>query len=79
MENKVQVDKIRVKIWDKNNQNVIIYDNNLMDTGEDTDPITAISAGAIVIHNKKSQARMDYSYTLETKATREIHVFPNPV
>jgi len=45
------VDIFRIKIWDKNNNDAIVYDNN-MGSGEDADPTTEICGGQIVIHKK---------------------------
>ena len=44
------VDKIRMKIWDKNNGNAIVYDNQ-MGASDSANPTTAISGGSIVLHN----------------------------
>ncbi len=44
-------DTFRIKIWDKNNNDVIIYDNQLGDQ-ENADPTTDIAGGQIVIHKK---------------------------
>jgi uncharacterized repeat protein (TIGR03803 family) len=43
-------DKIRVKIWDKNNGNVLVYDNQ-MGAPDSANPTTAIGGGSIVLHN----------------------------
>lgn len=43
------VDKFRIKIWDKNNNDEVVYDNEL-GAGDDEDPTTAITGGNIVIH-----------------------------
>jgi hypothetical protein len=43
------VDLFRIKIWDKDNNDEVIYDNQLGDP-EDGDPTTAIANGQIVIH-----------------------------
>ena len=45
------VDLFRIKIWDKDDGDTIIYDNQLGDP-EDDDPTTAIGGGQIVIHKK---------------------------
>jgi uncharacterized repeat protein (TIGR03803 family) len=74
-----RVDKIRIQIWDKNNNNAIVYDTNLTDTDTDADPSTAIHRGAIVIHTKKANARMDHAYIREGESVREIVAYPNPV
>ena len=51
-------DKFRIKIWDKNNNDLVVYDNNLIEE-LDSDPETDISGGSIVIHTvtKKSASR----------------------
>jgi hypothetical protein len=46
------VDLFRIKIWDKDNGDAIVYDNQ-MDALDDADPTTAIGGGSIVIHTKK--------------------------
>jgi hypothetical protein len=43
------IDKFRIKIWDKNNGNAVIYDNQ-MGAGIDDNPSTALAGGSIVIH-----------------------------
>ena len=43
------VDKFRIKIWDKNQGNSVVYDNQ-MNASDTADPTTAISGGSIVIH-----------------------------
>jgi PKD repeat protein len=45
------VDRFRMKIWDKDNNNQIIFDNN-MGTPDNHDPLTPLSGGQITIHNK---------------------------
>jgi hypothetical protein len=44
------VDKIRVKIWDKNNGNAIIYDNQ-MGAPDTANPTTQTTGGNITLHN----------------------------
>jgi hypothetical protein len=43
------VDKFRIKVWDKSNNDAVLYDNQpgASDSG---DPTTAIAGGSIVIH-----------------------------
>ena len=50
------VDMFRIKIWDKNNGDALVYDNN---SGEDddADPATGIAGGQIVIHKKQKHQR----------------------
>lgn len=45
-------DLFRIKIWDKDNDDVIVYDNQ-MDALEDAEPTTIIGGGNIVIHKAK--------------------------
>lgn len=45
------VDLFRIKIWDKDDADAIIYDNQ-MNAADDDDPTTAIGGGNIVIHTK---------------------------
>jgi len=42
-------DKFRIKIWDKNNNDNIIYDNQI-NVPDDADPTTVIGGGSIIIH-----------------------------
>ncbi len=42
-------DLFRIKIWDKNNNNMVVYDNQL-GAADFADPTTAITSGKIVIH-----------------------------
>ncbi len=46
------VDLFRIKIWDWDNGDAIVYDNQ-MGASEDADPTTAIGGGSIVIHPGK--------------------------
>lgn len=43
------VDKFRIKIWDKDDDDTIVYDNQMGDAN-DEDPTTEIGGGSIVIH-----------------------------
>jgi hypothetical protein len=46
------VDLFRIKIWDKDNDDAIVYDNQMGDADE-ADLTTEIGGGSIVIHTKK--------------------------
>jgi PKD domain len=46
------VDKFRIKIWDKENKDTIIYDNGV-GIAEDAEPSTTIGGGSIVVHKEK--------------------------
>jgi PKD repeat protein len=51
-------DKFRIKIWDKNNGNAVVYDNQ-MSAAENADASTLIAGGSIVIHEvKKANAKI---------------------
>lgn len=65
------VDKFRIKIWDRNGNDEIIYDNKL---GEDDDSnaVQEIGSGSIVIH--KSTAAPESL----PEDTRALAPFPNP-
>ena len=43
------LDRFRIKIWDNNNNGVVVYDNQ-MGAADTDDPTTAIAGGSIVIH-----------------------------
>ena len=45
------VDLFRIKIWDKDQGDVVIYDNQMGDDDE-ADAATAIGGGSIVIHKE---------------------------
>ena len=42
-------DKFRIKIWDINNNDTLVYDNQL-GAADNVDPTTTITGGNIVIH-----------------------------
>ena len=46
-----EVDLFRIKIWDKDDNDAVVYDNQ-MEEAEDADPTTAIGGGNIKIHKK---------------------------
>ncbi len=50
--NAFDIDMFRIKIWDKDNSDAIVYDNNIGGV-LDSDPTTEIAGGQIVIHKKK--------------------------
>jgi hypothetical protein len=43
------VDKFRIKIWDKDAGDGVVYDNQ-MGGADDDEPTTAISGGSIKVH-----------------------------
>ena len=46
------VDRFRIKIWDKDAADEIVYDNQL-EAADDAEPATEIGGGSIVIHDGK--------------------------
>ena len=44
------VDLLRIKIWDKDNYDAVVYDNQMGDD-DDADPTTGIGAGNVMIHH----------------------------
>ena len=47
-----EVDKFRIKIWDKDSDDTVVYDNQMGAAGN-AEPTTAIGGGSIVIHKAK--------------------------
>ncbi|MGI0149592.1 MAG: FG-GAP repeat domain-containing protein, partial [Thermoplasmata archaeon] len=47
-------DKFRIRIWDENQGDAVVYDNQIgcPNQGNNADPCTALGGGAIVIHKK---------------------------
>ena len=43
-------DKFRIKIWDKNNGNAVVYDNQ-MGAPDSANPTTVLGGGNLVIHH----------------------------
>jgi len=44
-------DRLRVKIWDKSDEDMIVYDNQV-GFDDDEPPTTIIGGGSIVVHKK---------------------------
>ena len=47
-------DLFRIKIWDKDNGDAVVYDN-LMGAGDDADLKTALGGGSIAIHTNNGR------------------------
>jgi len=45
----------RIKIWDKDNGDVVVYDNQI-GADDDAEPTTAIGGGSIVVHKAQPNA-----------------------
>jgi len=74
----VSIDRFRIRIWDKNDNDLIIYDN---DKGNDinTDPMTTIAGGSIVIHASYLKSTLGFADNTENADDRiQFDVFPNP-
>lgn len=48
------IDRFRIKIWDKDNGDAIVYDNEL-GADDSSDPSTEIAGGSIVVHTPKEK------------------------
>ena len=44
-------DTFRIKIWDKDNDDAVVYDNQ-MDGDDDDSPTTTLGGGQIVVHKE---------------------------
>jgi hypothetical protein len=73
-------DKFRIRIWDINDGNRVIYDNNCTNTDENADPATAIEGGSIVIHDpkKKTSNRMEAPAFVLAPQDFNVKVLGNP-
>jgi hypothetical protein len=74
------IDKFRIKIWNKNSGNAIVYDNN-MGLDENDLPTTALGGGSIVIHeNGKSGESGDpiIGDPVLIEGLTALSVYPNP-
>ena len=71
------IDKFRIKIWDKDNNDIVVYDNNL-DADENADLTTEIEGGSIVIHTSKNKSAQIESDLISKPENSSISVYPNP-
>ena len=46
------VDLFRMRIWDKDNGDTLVYDNKVDESDPNADPATTIGGGSITIHKK---------------------------
>ncbi|HEX4958560.1 MAG TPA: HYR domain-containing protein [Lacibacter sp.] len=72
-------DKFRIKIWDKNNNNAVVYDNQ-MNSADNAEATTVIAGGSIVIHEVKKSSQTFTAPILELPITNrfDVKVFGNP-
>ncbi|MFO7621729.1 MAG: MBG domain-containing protein, partial [Bacteroidales bacterium] len=66
-------DKFRIKIWDKNNSDALVYDNNFGED-ENAEPTTLLGGGSIVIHNPNKPKGVANILEAEFGVT----AYPNP-
>jgi hypothetical protein len=71
------LDKFRIKIWDIDNNDEIVYDNNVELSDENAVPITVISGGSIIIHKPKGNKSAEIT-DVEKFAIQELKMWPNP-
>lgn len=48
--NSTDDDLFRIKIWNEDDEDAVVYDNHCGDSGDDADPCTALGGGSIKIH-----------------------------
>ncbi|MFV5701018.1 T9SS type A sorting domain-containing protein, partial [Flavobacterium sp. XS2P12] len=72
-------DKFRIKIWNKDNGNAVVYDNN-MGNDENDLPTTILGGGSIVIHEVKKNAKVKVELVEKTTELLPFNVmaYPNP-
>ena len=71
-------DKFRIKIWDLDNNDAIVYDNNIEQTDENSEPATLISGGSIIIHKPKGNKSGEITGDFAQQVFHEVKVWPNP-
>jgi len=69
------VDKFRMKIWDKNAGDAIVYDNQF-GSSDNSNPSTAIGGGSIIVH--KNPAKEAADVTPRPTAFALAQNYPNP-
>lgn len=76
------VDKFRIKIWDKENGDAVVYDNNVLNEDENAEPATALGGGSIVIHETKALTanngkKLETADQLEGLSSARFDNYPN--
>ncbi|GAP69295.1 por secretion system C-terminal sorting domain [Bacteroidales bacterium 6E] len=71
------LDKFRIKIWDLDNHDAIVYDNNVQLSDDNAEPATVISGGSIIIH-KPSGKKSAQAIADDGSADVDVQVWPNP-
>jgi hypothetical protein len=72
------IDKFRIKIWDLNNDETIVYDNNITNTDDNAEPVTALGGGSIVIHSDKPKSGEIESFEQSGPEKPGLLLYPNP-
>ena len=67
-------DRFRIKIWDIDNSDAIVYDNNI-DGDDNADPATEISGGSITIHTTNTKSA---ELIIPEAENASLLVYPNP-
>jgi hypothetical protein len=70
------VDRLRIRIWDRDANDEVIYDNQMGDA-EDADASNAIGSGSIVIHRDNGK-KPAVALSLLPRDSRLLASFPNP-
>jgi uncharacterized protein (TIGR02145 family) len=78
LRNPLSADRFRITIWDKQNNDLLVYDNE-MATNEYADPTVQIAGGSIVIHNPTTKSAPSHGKFNELDM-KDVYfeVFPNP-
>ncbi|WP_158267581.1 T9SS type A sorting domain-containing protein [Adhaeribacter arboris] len=74
-------DKFRIKIWNKDKGNQIVYDNNLSNTAETADPATAIVGFILIQTSQAAVARLSVpgvELAITEKTLPVFKNYPNP-
>ena len=69
-------DKFRIKIWDIDDGDKVIYDNQPGEA-DDAEPTTTLGGGSIVIHGEK-QGKPNAAPAMLPNGTRLLAAYPNP-
>jgi hypothetical protein len=83
-----KIDKWRMKLWDKNNGDHLVYDSEI-GTSETAPPTLALDGGSIKIHKAKDEATSSLNLAEATEAAEEVvtiipdvyalyNAYPNP-
>lgn len=81
LENRVTPDLFRIKIWDKNNGDAIVYDNQY-GSSDDAALTNQVASGSIVIHSISNSNTVAARTSIETELSKNTGInltcLPNP-